>query len=107
MGGTGGQYRAPRQPRKRLTAIGVSVLLKGPKVWSTWSKDTVGVQGLGNELVETEMRRRPSTAGKTTVEPVLGTVGSIGGCSAVSASTAGQHVARQSCTTRRTRQLRR
>jgi len=51
MGGTGGQYRAPRQPRKRLTAIGVSVLLKGPEVWSTWSEDTVGVQGLGNELV--------------------------------------------------------
>jgi hypothetical protein len=42
MGGTGRQYKSHVIDETR-TAIGVSVLLEGPEVWCTWSKDTVGV----------------------------------------------------------------
>ena len=66
------------------------MLLKGPEVWGTRSKDTIGVKRFGNEVFETEVGRRPTTAGKTTVEPLLGTIGSVGGSVAVSTGAACQ-----------------
>jgi hypothetical protein len=74
IGGTGCQYKSHVIDETR-TAIGVSVLLKCPEVWCTWSKDTVGAQSRGDELIKTKVGRRPTTVGQTTVEPVLGTVG--------------------------------
>jgi hypothetical protein len=68
------------------------VLLKGPEVRGTRSKDTIGVKRFGDEVSETEMGRRPSTAGETTVQPLLGTVGSVGGSVAVSTGTACQRI---------------
>ena len=68
------------------------MLLKGPEVWGTRSKDTIGVKRFGNEVFETEVGRRPTTAGKTTVEPLLGTIGSVGGSVAVSTGAACQRI---------------
>lgn len=59
------------------TAVAVSVLLESPEVGSTRGKDTVGVEGLGLEVVETKVRRAPTTAAETAVEPLFGTVGCV------------------------------
>jgi hypothetical protein len=82
-----GNYRSVYAHRihKKLTAVGISVLLKRPEVIGTWSKDTIGAKVGGDELVEAEVRRVPTTASQTTVEPVFGTIGRVGGSSAVSA----------------------
>jgi len=63
------------------------VLLKGPEVGCTRGKDSVGVKRLGDEIPKTEMGRGPTTAGETTVEPFLGTVGAVRGSVAVSTGT--------------------
>ena len=76
-------------------AISGTVLLKGPEVRGTRSKDTIGVKRFGDEVSETEMGRRPSTAGETTVQPLLGTVGSVRGSVAVSTGTAYQRAINQ------------
>lgn len=65
--------------------MGISVLLESPEVRSAGSKDPVGVKGLDLECVEPEMRRRPTAAGETTVEPFFGTVRGIGAGIAVAA----------------------
>jgi hypothetical protein len=64
--------------KELLTTVAVSVLLERPEVRSTRSKDTISVKRLCLEIVETEMRRVPSTAGETTVEPLFSTVGCVG-----------------------------
>lgn len=74
---------------KSLTAMGVSVLLKRPEVRGARSEDTIGVEVLVDEVVETKMRRGPSTAGKSTVEPLFGAVGRVLGGSTPAASPEG------------------
>jgi hypothetical protein len=78
MGGTVYQHSNWWLLKRRRTAIGGSMLLKGPEVWSTWSKDTIGVEGFGDEVSETEMRRRPTAGSETTVEPFFSTVRASG-----------------------------
>lgn len=66
-----------RGEQDRRDAVLVAVLLKGPKVWRTRAEDAIGVEILVDEVVESQVRRRPSAALETTVEPFLRAVRGI------------------------------